>query len=140
MKYLLLLLLIVGTLLGSQNKYELKIYNTILHALFPNKQTVAIWSDNRQKLSYLSQLSFVTLTQQKNKADFLLITKDSNISANNALLFTTSYRLLQYYKDKAIGGFYWKKGRPNIIFIKHNIHKHNIHLPKPLHKYCEDDI
>jgi len=45
-----------------------------------------------------------------------------------------------YYKKDIVGGFYWQKGRPNILFLKDNIDKYNIKLPSSMKQYIESEL
>ena len=56
--------------------------------------------------------------------------------SEKVLVFATNY--LAFSKlPNAIGAFFYQKGRPNIIFRKENLKKHNIILPDDLKKYIE---
>ncbi|WP_457750077.1 hypothetical protein [Sulfurimonas sp.] len=139
MKKILGLLLIFITLSASDYTYELKIYNTLLSNIFPNKHIIKVWSDSAKKRAMLSRLTHVQFVSKQKDANILIIQNDTNANRNKPI-FVTNYKMLLYYKNSAIGGFYWKKGRPNILFLKSNLQKYHIHLPNIFDKYIEDDL
>jgi hypothetical protein len=136
-KKIILFLILSGLLLANNTNYEMKIYNVILHAVFPNKTSVKVWSDNKEQLHNLSRLSIVTPVQKQENADILLLTNTPHIQSNIPK-FICNYKLLKSYKKSAIGGFYWQKGRPNILFLEKNLKKYNIKLPDSMQEYIEE--
>jgi len=55
-------------------------------------------------------------------------------------IFVEKYYLLKKFPDKIIGGFFWRKGRPNIIFFRQNLYKFGLHPTKELEPYIEDKL
>lgn len=98
---------------------------------------VYVWADSADKATVISGISFVKVVQNKNDADFLIINKINNSLPSNKKVFADGYLVFKTCKEKLVGGFYWQKGRPNIVFIKNNIEKYNIRLPDDLKKYIE---
>ena len=138
-KILFLLLLLSFVLQASQHTYEIKIYSTIFKALFPNKTTVYVWSDCDKKSDILHKIYNVRAVNSIEDADILLLSKSKNITSKK-MKFVTNYKLLKHYKKSVIGGFYWKKGRPNIIFLRRNLQKYHIKLPQSMQDYVEDNL
>jgi len=139
MKRIVFLLILPLFLLASNINYELKIYDALLSNIFPNKKSIYVWSDSKKREKILSKLKDIKLVSNQNNADILIINNTKNIISNK-LKFATSYKMLKYYKNDAIGGFYWKKGRPNILFLKQNLIKHDISLPNSFNDYIEDSL
>lgn len=140
MKKIILILLILSELLfSSKIDTERKIYKHILYALYPDKENIKIWSDDEKLQSLLMQIPRVKTVSKLSDANLLIITKRKDIKSDK-LKFTTSYPLLLHYEKSAIGGFYWQKGRPNILFLKSNLQKHHISLPESMHEYIEDTL
>ncbi len=132
-------MLFATTLLAQSQDIEKEIYKTILHALFPQKHIIIVWSDSDQEL-FIGIPHVVVIYDQK-RADILLLKKrlpHPSPKLRQKLLFVRSYTLLKIYKDWAIGGFFWQKGRPNILFFKPNLLKYHITLPQSFQKYVED--
>jgi len=126
-------------LFGASISAEQKIYRSIFHGLFPNKSVVKVWVDDKDKAKRLQGMRDVRIVTSQKEADMLLLAKNFNIRSNK-IIFVSSYPLLKRYKDVAIGGFYWKKGRPNLLFLRKNLQKRGIELPQPLQKYIDDEL
>ena len=139
MKKIVLLLLLPFVLLGSNMQYELKIYSTLLDNFFVNKQTIKVWTDDAQKAKMLSALLDVQIVKNMDNADIFIVQKEKNIP-NDKLIFATNYLILKYYKKEAIGGFYWKKGRPNILLLRENLSKHHLRLSASFDDFIEDGL
>ena len=140
MKKLLILLIFFPLLLSStQKEYEVKILFAITKAIFPHATTVKVWTDTPKNNNILANVKNVQTVPTIDQADILYITKRRDIKSDK-MKFLTSYKLLKHYKKSALGGFYWKKGRPNILFIKKNLHKYNIKLPTSMSKYIEEEF
>jgi len=138
-KFLLLYMIFPLLLSAFTTEYEVKIYDIIFSSFFPKKETIAVWTDNHKQDEILYKLHHVRLTYVMRNADILLIAHSTNIH-NDIMKFVTSYKLLQHYKESVVGGFYWKKGRPNIIFLRKNLQKYDINLPTSLSKYIEEAL
>jgi len=137
--FLITLLLGFVFLLAESNSIERKIYTHILYSLYPQQTAIKVWSDDANKLKLLQNIPRIKVVQNPKEADIIVLQKSKNVPGD-ALLFVTDYHLLEHYKKRAIGGFYWQKGRPNILFLKPNLLKHNIQLPKDMQEYIEDTI
>ena len=135
----LFLLLLSVHLQAASISAEQKIYRAIFRGMFPHISVVKIWTDAKHKKDILSGMRTVRLVSFKEDADLLLLAKKFDIESNK-IIFVSSYPLLKRYKDVAVGGFYWKKGRPNLLFLRKNLQKHNIVLPEVLQKYVDDEL
>lgn len=138
MKIFLLLLSLSFYLLGSDSsKKEILIHDALAKALFVSTK-INVYTDSPLLYENISKYSNqLTLTNEK-EATYIIKGSNGNIENKNALLLVTSYGFLKEYTS-AIGAFYWKKGRPTIIFIKERLDKKGIVLPKRLHKYYENE-
>jgi hypothetical protein len=123
--------------LAQNNTVEEKIYSLIIHTLYPAK--VKVYADTPQKKEILKNISKIELVEAPDLADFLLLEHKLRKPVQG-VIFTTSYHLLQTYKNQAIGGFFWQKGRPNILFLKQNLQKHHIKLPPSMQEYVEESL
>ena len=138
-KIIFLLLTLSGLLFSANFNTERRIYQHILHALYPNEKSIEVWSDDQKKRDMLQSIPNVKLVQRPEQADFVLLHQKKNITTKG-VIFVTDYHLLKYYDKDAIGGFYWQKGRPNILFLRPNLQKHNISLPEDMQEYVEDTL
>ena len=139
MKKIILLLSIPFLLLAWDMQYELKIYATLLHNLFPKKQSIKVWSDDAKKEDMLSIISGVKIVKNIKNADILIVEKDKKLPQKK-LIFAINYLIFKYYEKDAIGGFYWKEGRPNILFLRQNLAKHHIKLPSEFNEFMENRL
>jgi hypothetical protein len=137
------LIIIASTLLiAKDTDIESKIYITIFHAIYPNKNNIKVYTNDNSKKNFLKNIYQVRLVNNPKDADLLLLYKAIDIDIKNiyGVIFATTYHLLKDYKDVAIGGFYWQKGRPNILFLKQNLKKEKISLPQNIQKYIEEEL
>jgi len=139
MKKILLFLLLPLLLYAGSQELEVKIYTKIASFLFPKRTVIYVWSDAPKTYKILSAIPRVIVVQNEDKADILFVTHDTTLQTKK-MKFVTSYRLLKIYKESAIGGFYWQKGRPNLLFLRKNLQKHHCILPQGMQKYSEDSI
>jgi hypothetical protein len=138
-KLFIIFLLLTTLLFGAHNTIESKIYALILHTIFPTKSTIKVFTNDTSKQEILLQLRDVKVVLDPKRADFLLLKKELP-QTPQGIIFATTYHLLKEYKKEAIGGFYWQKGRPNILFLRDNLQKYHIHLPKNMQEYIEDRL
>jgi len=139
-KILILLSCSIIVLFAESFNIEKKIYTHIIHALYPQKATlVKVWTDNPSKLKVLQSIPRLKIVKKPQEADFLVVHKEKNLQSKG-LIFTTDYHTLEVYKERAIGGFYWQKGRPNILFLRQNLKKYHIKLPEDMQEYVEDSL
>jgi len=138
-KIFILLLLLANILFASSNAVEAKIYDSIFSAIFPHKNIVRVWVDKESKKTVLERIKNIKVVTSSLEADICLVFKSKNIETNK-VIFVGSYALLKYYKESTIGGFFWQKGRPNILFLKNNLDKYNVKLPAKFSKYVESSL
>jgi len=140
-KLLLVLFLMININLMASNHYvtaEEKIYTSVLQALYGNKN-LKIWCDDKMKSDIFSHIAHVSLTKNPQNADILFVFHSFDIVSKKPK-FVGSYALLKHYRSEAIGGFYWQKGRPNLLFLRANLSKAHLMLSKALQKYIEDSF
>ncbi len=140
----ILLILASAIILGaSALNVEKRIYEEVLRAIFPEKRIVKVWSDSKNMKRAVSTIRWVHTVSDPDKADILLVNNPETlkkIKEGKLIIFVGSYTLLKEHQDMAIGGFFWQKGRPNLVFIKRNIERFDIKLPKKFEDYVEDRV
>ncbi len=124
--------------MSSALEIEKGIYKTILEALFPSKSIVKVWSDEVSKNPLFASIEGVRVVQNKKDADILMLFHTYDIQKSDQAVFANGYLVLQRNKGNAVGGFYWQKGRPNLVFVKNKLQERGITLPKKLQSYIED--
>ena len=140
MKKLLLFLLFSITLFASRSDTERKIYDTLIHAILPKEKVIYVWSDSKELTRELKKIKNIVLVPKLKEAKIAIVKKTEIPTQCSCLLFVTSYKQLKRYKDKAIGGFFWQKGRPNILFLKKNLQKEGVSLPKSMQQFIEEEL
>ncbi|WP_457747243.1 hypothetical protein [Sulfurimonas sp.] len=140
MKKLILFLLCVNTILMSSNStIEQKIYAKTLHELFKDKQQIEVWCDDKEKIDMIAKIPHIKITDFIETANILIIFHSFNISQDK-IIFVGTYNLLKHYKENAIGGFFWQKGRPNILFLKDNLKKYDLNVSQDLEQYVKQAL
>jgi len=117
---------------------ESKIYSNVLHGLSVQKE-IKIWTDDKSKEEQFAKIQNVICVEKKEDAEILLLFHTLNIKSSK-LIFVGSYTLLKHYKQEVLGGFYWQKGRPNLLFLKENLEKHGLVLPQNLTDYIDSRL
>ena len=135
-RILITILLLYSNLLFGDDTYELKLYEKILPAIFKDTQIVIYGDDDANKI--LAQSNIFVLTSKCETAT-LLFGKDFDSlekACTKIPLFTTNYHSFKNMPN-SIGAFYWRKGRPQIIFNLDTLLLFNIELPNNLKKYAK---
>ncbi len=140
MKKLILILISALFLSASPAGKERSIYRTILNAIFPDKAVIHVWLDNPKKRAIFEKIRRVKVVKDHKRADILILYNSFDVPADNKIIFADGYLVFEHFKNRLVGGFYWQKGRPNLVFIKKNLKDHNISLPPTLKEYIEDDM
>ena len=136
MRVLFIILIGFISLFGNSDEVENEIYENIITNLFPKKK-VKVWTDN-SKISYVfGKYSKKLVVVDKNNADIYILSYKEDIP-NNKIVLTTNYKLLKEIKN-SIGAFYWKKGRPNIVFIEDRLKRKHILLPSKYNDFIESE-
>lgn len=128
-----------SVLFSSDLKTEEKIYKLIIHTLLPQQEEIKAWSDTQHNKEILQTIPNVVVVPSPKDADFLLLS-NGKVPNPKALVFVTDFRLLEKMQNIAIGGFFWQKGRPNILFLRQNLQKSSITLPESMQEFIEDEI
>ncbi len=140
MKKILLATVLTLSLLASAIDKERNIYRAILNAIFPEKKVIYVWLDNPKRKDVFKKISRVEIVDNRDKADILILYNTFDVPDDNKIIFADGYLVFEHFKDRLVGGFYWQKGRPNLVFLKKNLKDHNITLPESLKDYIEDDM
>lgn len=136
MKSIILLLLLSIVLLSDDN-YELKLYQSLLPALFQKKSLIVYTQESEQK-DILKNSLILELSSSCSNSDLIIGKSFDELSTEclNKPIFATSYR--SYINaQNSFGAFYWSKGRPQIQFKLEVIKTYNLHLPQNLYKYAK---
>lgn len=109
-----------------------------------------VYTTDQEYRKVFSTSKRIFLVNKPEKSDIILITNRLtlqyimrenrlNQNAKKPILFVTDYRFLKDAKD-AVGAFYWRKGRSQLLFIEKRLKQHGIQLPKAYQNYMIDAL
>ena len=124
MKKLVLILVSFISLFAFSSEVEL--FGNLFKVMF-KKDNIKVYTKNYQTLGV-----GLKVVNSCKEADIVL----GNVKCANKPRFVLDYYSFKHNKE-AIGGFYWRKGRPQIKFKKNVIKKYNLFLPKSLKRYVK---
>ena len=137
-KILFLLFFTVTFSLSSQISISTKIVGKIIYAL---NSDAKIWINKKTNYKDVVDTSVLNIVNYCNDANIVMINSNKTIPINckDLPIVTFDYNLLSKNKN-AVAAFFWKRGRPNIIFIKDRLDKFNISIPNKYQSYLVDSI
>lgn len=143
MKKIIFLLSIFVTLLSASNsnsELRLKILKNIISGI-ENSKPMRLWSDDKEIMDAFSLSKNFVVVDRYEDAKMIILSKKSNLpnKVRSKHIFVLDYDLL-YQIPESIGAFFWKKGRPNIVFIKPRLEEHSLKLSANLKPYLEDKL
>ena len=102
-----------------------------------------IWSDDEDILKFFQNISSFKTSKDFKNANFIIVKNVKNIKnktdINNKHVFVLDYYLLDKI-PQSFGAFFWKKGRPNIVFIKPRLKQQSLELSSELKPYIEEQV
>ena len=133
-----LIWLIIVPLWLLANSSEVAIYKEILQSLFPKSRTITIYVDDKAELENLEKTGLsIRFTDDIAKARLLWL-KYAHANIGDVPIFATHYSIIRKYPKRVIGGFYWKKGRPTIIFYKQRLLRYGFPIDKNIQPFLEE--
>ncbi len=133
-KVLFFIFLFISILFSASS--ESKIISLIFNSLFKGKE-ILIYTNSKEKQKIITEAGFI-YTYSCKEASIAYIS-DYSEECKNKPFFTDNYRSFKE-NPNAIGAFYWKKGRPNILFLKPRLKSFNLKLPNQLVKYQLEEL
>jgi len=142
LRYITILLFSIYLVHASPLEIEKEIYKIIIQSIFPHKKSITIWTDNPKEFDALIRLKNIKFITNPKYADIVFVSRENSFQniPPKKIIFVNSYILLKKHKNEAIGGFFWQKGRPNIVFLRQNLQIHHINLSPDFQKYIEDEL
>ena len=132
MRKILTILLLAQALFASD--INSRLFEKIFTGIFPNKERIKIYTPGKNSYKFSSK---IIVTNEIYKADLIFLHNNESIQLiHNKTFFVSSYKQLKNYPN-AIGALYWKKGRPQIIFIEDRLKEQNVNIADYLKKYIE---
>lgn len=137
LKKLFFLLSMISYLYGDVNLKEIKIHDSIAKSIFSSSPIKTYISSPQLREKILAHSRYLELTAMEDSS-YVILSDDAKITNAEAIVFVTNYKLLKKHKN-AIGAFYWKKGRPTIVFIKERLDRYSLELSSSFEKYYENE-
>ncbi len=147
-RFFFFFLLLCGQLYALERESTLKMYATIFEAL-GLKAPIHLYVDDKEYRSVFRHSPDIELVDVFEKSDIVLVTteealelarrKKGQIPEGKPLLFATDYHFLKSC-EKAVGAFYWRKGRSQLLFLKKRLDKHHIVVPKRYDQFVIDEL
>ena len=97
-----------------------------------------IWSDDASLRDSFRELGY-GVTKDAKDADLIIVKKRLPLKGIKAKVFVLNYNLLNKI-PRSFGAFFWKKGRPNIVFISPRVKREHLKLSKELQAYEEEQV
>jgi len=135
MKKIFLIFLFIVSFLNAKSNYELKLYETIIPAIFSD-YPINVYIDDDMYL-LLKDSTVFNIVQNCDSSVTLLIGKNFgtlSLECRNKPVFSTNYRSFKKNQN-SFGAFYWRKGRPQIKFNTDVLRKYDLVLPDSLKRY-----
>jgi hypothetical protein len=138
LRVLLFLLVLVIPAFSQPNPdyIEVRLIEKILTDM-ANKQPVNVCVINYDVNKILNYSTYLRITNCEN-ADFMIIGKDTEEINHNKPAIVFDENLIKKVEN-AVGALYWKKGRPQLIFIKNRLDKYKIQLPSEYKGYLVEE-
>jgi len=130
-------LLFAGT--GDEN-LKIKILKKIVSGIH-NSDSMKLWSDDYHILKAFSDDDVYHVTMKCESADIIILKEKENLPSYcvHQHIFVLSYKLLNDI-PKSFGAFFWKKGRPNIVFIEPRVKENSLELSIEMKPYVEEKV
>lgn len=131
-KLIFLILLISLSSYGEDilAKYEAKIIEKIVVDITAKSNPKVCVIDYPS--SHIQQYALSLVLTNCTQADFIISSSDRGSDYNKPILVVGS---TEFNSSNVIGAVFWRKGRPQILFIDRSIRKFNIQLPEEYRKY-----
>ena len=106
-----------------------------------NIDNMYIYSDDKDIQTAFKNIDKFYIVDTVKEAQIVILNKNTPILKKfpNKHIFVLNYDLLEEIPS-SFGAFFWKKGRPNIVFIKSRLNKQSLKLSKELNHYVEEKV
>jgi len=142
LKIILSILLFASLLFANNHNNSLKIQ--ILENIcsgIKNIKAMPIYSDDIEIQKAFKNVHRFNVVENFNDAKLIILSKnvDKIKKFPKKHIFVLNYDLLETIPN-SFGAFFWKKGRPNIVFIKPRLKEQLLKLSSELEPYIEEKI
>ena len=147
-KIFILLILFYAELYALERDSTIKMYQSVFTAL-TSKLLVSVYTNDKEYKDVFKYSKQIILSKKLEDADIVLITEERTLKSvlkkvkvsksKMPVLFVTQYKFLKY-SENILGASYWRKGRPQLLFIKKRLDKHFIVLPREYRDFTIDEL
>ena len=137
MKIILIASFVFCNILVANSSYAVKLYEKILPSMIENRP-IKVFVDKETKELLKNSELFQIVEVCTEKVDILIGQNFHYITeeCEKKPIFATNYKTYKK-NDNSIGAFYWRKGRPQIIFNSKNLTYFQVPLAVSLRKFQE---
>ncbi|WP_457597456.1 hypothetical protein [Hydrogenimonas sp.] len=135
-------IVLVGAMAQEALDLQMRIIENLSHLLLRHEPAPRVYLGPSIELP--EDRSGLTIVPVRDcmKAQILFVRQiDDSIAScladGRRLLFTLSYREYLRHRDRAVGAFFWQKGRPNIILNGELLERLGVEIPRKYEKYVE---
>ncbi len=121
---------------------EKRIMSKILRALTPHRQRVRVYYYGGSTPAGLRNNDAILLTSQLADADVVVLGSTPPRTLLRKIrqpILVLEYGMLRHV-SRAVGAYFWQKGRPNIIMIRSRLSRAGIRLPAEFDRYIENTL
>jgi hypothetical protein len=137
MRIILFFLIGILDLFANSSEIEVKIYEKII-SNFDVSSRIKVFSNDKNIIKDIKLYSKKLEIVNKNDAKVYILSHKIDKIPKNKIVIVTNYELLKEIKN-SIGAFYWKKGRPNILFIKDRLQRKHLKMSSGYNQYIEKE-
>jgi len=125
--------------IGDEN-LKIKILKKIVSGI-QNSDSMRLWSDDYHILKAFSDDEKYHVAMRCENADIIILKEKEHLPSHcvHQHIFVLSYKLLNDI-PKSFGAFFWKKGRPNIVFIEPRVKENSLELTVEMEPYIEEKV
>jgi len=134
LKILLAFILVISFKALSQEdpiQVEVRLLEKVLSDI-TQKQLIYVCIYDSEKIQYIQKYCTKIHITNCEKADIIIA--DKEVPYNDKPVVALNEEILKKLKN-AIGGLYWKKGRPQLIFLEDRLKKFDIQLPSEYNRF-----
>ena len=137
-KFFLILLLVVNTY-AFDVQIASKIFDKLFVALIQkNDSNILVYTKDKEYYAVIDAAEHLELITNSDQSDIILVNKEENLPKSSVALFTTNTKLF-LKNENVLCVFFWKHGRPKIIFSQERLENFNITLDKKWSKYIKSN-
>ncbi len=124
----------ISMAIDKSKLYEIKIISYIVSSTIGQNKKVCLYNFSNSEVDIYRKFSNLKIVDNCKNADIIIVKDLENAKTFNKPAFAIGYFTFLNCIN-CIGGFYWKKGRPQIILIKERLNTFHIKPASKLEKF-----